>query len=70
MSLAENNLTCALAAIAEELKKRDLLDAIALVGHRIAHGGSEFSEAVIIDEHVLAKIKQVSPLAPRTITPI
>ena len=64
MSLPENNHTCALAAIAAELKKRDLLDAIALVGHRIAHGGSEFSEAVIIDEHVLAKIKQVSPLAP------
>ncbi|MFQ2907960.1 propionate kinase [Aeromonas allosaccharophila] len=64
MSLPENNHTCALAAIATELKKRDLLDAIVLVGHRIAHGGSEFSEAVIIDEHVLAKIKQVSPLAP------
>lgn len=47
MSLAENNHTCALAAIAAELKKRDLLDAIALVGHRIAHGGSEFSEAAI-----------------------
>ncbi|WP_148610615.1 propionate kinase [Aeromonas sobria] len=62
--LPENSHTCALAAIAAELKKRDLLDAIALVGHRIAHGGSEFSEAVIIDENILAKIKQVSPLAP------
>ncbi|EKP0259041.1 propionate kinase [Aeromonas sobria] len=62
--LAENSHTCALAAIAAELKKRELLDDIALVGHRIAHGGSEFSEAVIIDENVLAKIKQVSPLAP------
>ncbi|MGL5305282.1 MAG: propionate/acetate kinase, partial [Aeromonas veronii] len=30
MSLPENNHTCALAASAAELKKRDLLDAIAL----------------------------------------
>lgn len=64
MPLAENSHTCALAAIAAELQNRGLLDAIALVGHRIAHGGSEFSEAVLIDEKVLAKIRQVSPLAP------
>ncbi|QPR56643.1 propionate kinase [Aeromonas allosaccharophila] len=62
--LPENNHSCALAAIAEELKLRGLLDAITLVGHRIAHGGNEFSEAAIIDERVLAKIRQVSPLAP------
>ncbi|HFZ8995907.1 TPA: propionate kinase [Citrobacter freundii] len=54
----------ALLAITEELKKRDLMDSVALVGHRIAHGGSLFKQSVVITDEVLAQIRQVSPLAP------
>lgn len=37
---------------------------IAAVGHRVVHGGSDFSNTVKIDEKVKAKIKQLFELAP------
>ncbi|WP_264551326.1 acetate/propionate family kinase [Flavobacterium sp. N2038] len=37
---------------------------IAAVGHRVVHGGSDFSDTVKIDEKVKAKIKQLFELAP------
>ncbi|WP_108650092.1 propionate kinase [Dongshaea marina] len=64
IALSENDHSSALTAIATELQQRNLLQKITMVGHRIAHGGSEFSEAVLIDDEVLEKIRRVSPLAP------
>ncbi|WP_372745070.1 acetate/propionate family kinase [Lutibacter sp.] len=37
---------------------------IAAVGHRVVHGGSTFSNTVIIDDKVKDKIKELFPLAP------
>jgi acetate kinase len=37
---------------------------IAAVGHRVVHGGPDFSDPVIIDDAVLAEIEALSPLAP------
>lgn len=37
---------------------------IAAVGHRVVHGGSSFSQPVVIDDAVLAEIDALSPLAP------
>jgi len=37
------------------------LDAI---GHRVVHGGEDFLSSVVINEDVLEKIKELSPLAP------
>lgn len=37
---------------------------IGAVGHRVVHGGSDFSDTVKIDEKVKAKIKQLFELAP------
>ncbi|GAA4830876.1 acetate kinase [Luteimicrobium xylanilyticum] len=34
------------------------------VGHRVVHGGSVFSQPVLIDDDVVAKIRDLSPLAP------
>lgn len=34
------------------------------VGHRVVHGGREFSEAVKVDAHVLAEVKRLKVLAP------
>jgi len=34
------------------------------VGHRVVHGGQEFSESVLIDEEVIAKIRRCIELAP------
>lgn len=54
----------ALSAITGELDKRQLLNSVTLIGHRIAHGGSIFSESVLITDEVIELIRQVSPLAP------
>ena len=34
------------------------------IGHRVVHGGSRFTEAVVIDDRLLAAIETVSKLAP------
>ena len=36
----------------------------AAVGHRVVHGGSEFSRPVLIDERVIAALEALVPLAP------
>jgi acetate kinase len=35
-----------------------------VAGHRVVHGGSRFSEAVLIDESVIAAIRDLTDLAP------
>jgi acetate kinase len=37
---------------------------IRAVGHRVVHGGEEFSESVLIDAGVIAKIRECAELAP------
>ncbi|GAC1363694.1 MAG: propionate kinase [Escherichia coli] len=61
--LAHHSYEGALKAIAFELEKRNLNDSVALIGHRIAHGGSIFTESAIITDEVI-DIRRVSPLAP------
>jgi acetate kinase len=34
------------------------------VGHRVVHGGSVFSQPVLVDDDVVRKIRDLSPLAP------
>lgn len=62
--LAHQDYEGALTAIALELEKRNLMSSVALIGHRIAHGGNLFSESTLITEEVIEQIRQVSPLAP------
>jgi acetate kinase len=38
--------------------------AISAVGHRVVHGGEKFTNAVLIDDAVVAEIQALSPLAP------
>ncbi|MFV0459483.1 MAG: acetate kinase [Actinomycetales bacterium] len=37
---------------------------IVAVGHRVVHGGKTFTESVLVDDEVLADVREVSPLAP------
>lgn len=37
---------------------------LAAVGHRVVHGGPEFSDPVEIDEPILARLEALAPLAP------
>jgi len=49
------------------LKENNILDdfsTLDAIGHRVVHGGEEFSKATIIDEKVISKIKELIPLAP------
>ncbi|WP_395491052.1 propionate kinase [Cedecea davisae] len=62
--LAHSDYEDALAAIALELEKRDLIKSVAYIGHRIAHGGAIFGESVLLTDDVVEKIREVSPLAP------
>ena len=34
------------------------------IGHRVVHGGARFAESVLIDDHVVAEVRRLVPLAP------
>ncbi|PTE06987.1 acetate/propionate family kinase [Mesorhizobium helmanticense] len=54
----------AFATVASLLGDRDLLRSIDRVGHRIVHGGRDFTEATRLDEHTLEALRLLEPLAP------
>ena len=57
----------AMQAMAAELAEAGVdLDTVGLraVGHRVVHGGPDFSDPVILDEHAVAEIRDLIPLAP------
>ena len=57
----------AVRAMADELTASGVdLDTVGLraVGHRVVHGGPDFSDPTIIDDDVLDEIKDLIPLAP------
>ncbi|CAF0804988.1 unnamed protein product [Didymodactylos carnosus] len=61
------NHTSALEYIFEQLKKTKIItsfEEISAVGHRVVHGGSFFSQPVIVGEEELAKIRNCISLAP------
>lgn len=40
------------------------LDEISGIGHRVVHGGEEFTDSILLTEEVLSKIEELSDLAP------
>jgi len=54
---------CGFAAIQEVLQKNGELE-LAAIGHRVVHGGESFHKPVLIDDTVIATIKNLIPLAP------
>jgi acetate kinase len=57
----------ALQTMAKDLADQGIdLDAVGLraVGHRVVHGGPDFTDPTIIDDKVLEEIKELIPLAP------
>ena len=57
----------AFETLMEELKEYKIvkdLDEIKGIGHRIVQGGSYFDKTVVVDEDVVAKIDELSSLAP------
>ena len=54
----------AMGAILEWLKHVGYNSSIAAVGHRIVHGGADYSAPVLIDDATLTKLRALIPLAP------
>ncbi|GAA0540848.1 acetate kinase [Paractinoplanes ferrugineus] len=51
------------AALQQIMSETDL-DGLAAVGHRVVHGGSDFTEPTVVDDDVVARIEALIPLAP------
>jgi len=64
LSNHEEALQAAVAVLSGEGGVIQDLEDINAVGHRVVHGGEYFSTSVAIDEDVLTKLDEVSPLAP------
>ncbi len=54
----------ALAVLFEKLDEHQLLTTISAIGHRVAHGGSDFKHSVLITDAAIEKIRALSALAP------
>lgn len=62
-----NNHEEAFQKLVEELEANhvvDSLEEIKGIGHRVVQGGDYFDKSVVIDDEVLSKIDELSPLAP------
>ena len=64
VALEQGDHAGALAAIFAHLDREGLLARVAVVGHRIVHGGERFTESVVVTPQVIADIEAVSALAP------
>lgn len=62
--LPEASHLSALKVLFDELNQRKLLPAVKAIGHRVAHGGSEFKHSVALNAQVIEKIRALSGLAP------
>ena len=55
----------AILFLVEQLENRGYpFSDVAVVGHRVVHGGEKFAESVVIDTHVIEDIRACSQLAP------
>jgi len=50
--------------IVSRLEDAGLADELGAIGHRVVHGGAEFTAPTVIDEAVIARIEAQVPLAP------
>jgi butyrate kinase len=65
LALSPATLLAARDDVAAELSRLgDDAASIAAVGHRVVHGGSEFTAPTLIDDHVETAIAAISALAP------
>ena len=53
-----------LAALVGFIRTQGLDQTLVAVGHRVVHGGEQFSESVLVSDKVLQRIREVTHLAP------
>jgi acetate kinase len=56
--------TAGFATIVKALERAGVGDELGAIGHRVVHGGSEFTAPTVIDAAVLERIRAQVPLAP------
>ncbi|HAT1611472.1 TPA: propionate kinase [Raoultella planticola] len=56
--------TCALEVLFTRLTEQALLPQVCAIGHRVAHGGSDFKHSVRLTASVIERIRELSALAP------
>ncbi len=66
---AVSNVNDAMSLVFDTLVREDVgvvedISEIGAVGHRVVHGGEEFTGSVIVDERVIASIEKYADLAP------
>jgi acetate kinase len=54
----------AVGLLIERLESSVGFDAIAVVGHRVVHGGGRYAEPAPIDEELMAELRRISPYDP------
>lgn len=64
VALAEASHQCALHVLFGKLAQQQLLETLTAIGHRVAHGGSDFKCSVRVTDEVIEKIRALSALAP------
>ncbi len=57
------DVPAAIAAAGDWLRATQKVNLVA-VGHRVVHGGPQYDQPVFVDQDVLARLEQYSPLAP------
>ncbi|QHM76562.1 Propionate kinase [Mixta theicola] len=62
--LNESSHGSALKALFARLDRLGLLPQVGAIGHRVAHGGSDFKQSVLLDDAVIARIRELAVLAP------
>ena len=54
----------ALSVLFARLSAQRLLETLCAIGHRVAHGGSDFKQSVLVTDEVIERIRALSALAP------
>jgi acetate kinase len=62
MQIPSENYSQVLERVVEMIKPYE--EELCAIGHRVVHGGQEFTSSVVVDDEVLSKIRKYSHLAP------
>lgn len=63
-SIADQGHQAALDKLGELLAEWDIFDSLMGIGHRVVHGGEEFSASILLDDDNLERLKKLNHLAP------
>lgn len=63
-TISDQGHQAALDKLGELLAEWDIFDSLMGIGHRVVHGGEEFSASILLDDDNLERLKKLNHLAP------